>query len=226
MKRRAFLSEVCRETRAGFTLIEVVVASVIMVVLAAVTIPQVLDALDKKRIEDTRDALVDLHYGIVNSNATGFMNVVRTTANNAATGVAPGKLTELSEPIVQSNTLYPTSCTSVAQGTFATNSTGYFSNVASTTWTLGGPFISRVVSATDGLALPIGQLQNTIVRTANPNTQPAWIQLRINNVNPGDADALDQRIDGVAGPSVGTIQYTTSGGVSTVNYLIPVPNRC
>src|SRR4051812_10787953 len=127
MKRRTILPEVGRENRAGFTLIEVVVASVIMVVLAAVTIPQVLDALDKKRIEDARDALVDLHYGIVNSNPTGFMNVVRPPANNAATGVAPGKLTELSEPIVQSSTLYPTSCTSVAQGTSATNSTGYFS---------------------------------------------------------------------------------------------------
>jgi hypothetical protein len=50
--------------------------------------------------------------------------------------------------------------------------------------------------------------------------------MRINNVDPDDAAALDLRIDGVAGAAAGTIQYTTAGGVSTVSYLIPVPNRC
>jgi prepilin-type N-terminal cleavage/methylation domain-containing protein len=219
-------SAATKHPRSGFTLIEVVVASAIMVVLAAVTIPQVLDALDKKRIEDTRDMLLELHYGIVNTDNTGFLNVVRTGASATNTSPAPGKLTELSEPIVSQSTLYPTSCTSVAQGTFATNSTGYFNNTAATTWTLGGPFIDRVVSATDGLALPIGQLQNTIVRTANPNTTPAWIELRINNVSVNDAAALDVRLDGVADPNAGTIQYTTSGSLATVSYLIPVPNRC
>jgi prepilin-type N-terminal cleavage/methylation domain-containing protein len=201
--------------RSGFTLIEVVVASVIMVVLAAITIPQVMDALDKKRIEDTKDVLVELHYGFVNSNQTGFMNIVRTGASATNTSPVPGKLTELSEPIISNNAaLYPNSCG------------GTFNLTASTTWTLGGPFVDRVVSATDGLALPIGQLQNNLIRTAVPNTTPAWIEMRINNVDPDDAAALDLRIDGVANATAGTIQYTTTGGVSTVNYLIPVPNRC
>src|SRR5438045_8160709 len=89
-----------RAGRSAFTLIEVVVASVIMVVLAAITIPQVMDALDKKRIEDTYTALVDIHYGFVNSNQTGFMNVVRTGASATNSSPVPGRLTELSEPII------------------------------------------------------------------------------------------------------------------------------
>lgn len=201
--------------RPGFTLIEVVVAGTIMVILAAITIPQVMDALDKKRIEDTVDALLELHYGFVNSNGTGFMNVVRTGASATNTSPVPGRLTQLSEPIISNNAAnYPNSCAAT------------YNLTASTSWTLGGPFIERVVSATDGLRLPIGQLQNTLVRTAAPPTTPAWIEMRINNVDPDDAAALDLRIDGVAGAAAGTIQYTTAGGVSTVNYLIPVPNRC
>lgn len=208
--------------RSGFTLIEVVVASVIMVVLAAITIPQVMDALDKKRIEDTYDALLELHYGFVNSQQTGFMNIVRTGGSATNTSTVPGKLTHLSEPIVAaSSTNYHNSCGPAATATFSYNAT------AVTTWTLGGPFIERVVSATDGLRLPIGQLQNTLVRTANPNTTPAFIQLRILNVDPDDAAELDLRVDGVAGAAAGTIRYTTDAfNVSTVNYLIPVPNRC
>jgi prepilin-type N-terminal cleavage/methylation domain-containing protein len=207
--------------RSGFTLIEVVVASVIMVVLAAITIPQVMDALDKKRIEDTYNILMELQYGFVNSQQTGFMNIVRTGASATNTSAVPGKLTQLSEPIISQNVNYPNSC-----GTGLTGGTGYYNTTAATTWTLGGPFIDRVVSATDGLALPIGQLQNTLVRTPAFPTAPAWIQMRINNVDPNDAAALDLRIDGVAGPAAGTIQYTTAAGVSTVNYFIPVANRC
>jgi prepilin-type N-terminal cleavage/methylation domain-containing protein len=204
-----------RRQRAGFSLIEVVVASVIMVVLAAITIPQVMDALDKKRIEDSYNILLDLHYGFVNSAQTGFMNIVRTGASATNTSPVPGRLTELSAPIISNDAVnYPNSCGAT------------FNLTASTTWTLGGPFITRVVSATDGLALPIGQLQNALVRSAVPNTTPAWIEMRINNVDPNDAAALDLRVDGVAGPAAGTIQYTTASGVSTVNYFIPVPNRC
>jgi prepilin-type N-terminal cleavage/methylation domain-containing protein len=201
--------------RRGFTLMEVVVAAAILVVLAAVTIPQVLDALDKKRIEDTYDILQEVHYAITNSQNTGFMNIVRTGAS-ANSSTAPGKLTELSEPISQNNVNYLNSCG--AGGTFNTS--------AATTWATGGPFLDRAVSATDGLALPVGQLQNSITRTNNPPTTPAFLKLAIANVDPDDAAALDVRIDGVAGTATGAIQYTPSTNPVTVNYLIPVPNRC
>src|SRR4051812_9546941 len=102
----------------GFTLMEVVVASAILVILAAGTIPEVLDALDKKRIEDTYDILQEIHYSIANSQGTGFMNIVRTGAS-ASSNTAPGRLTELSEPISQNNVTYLNSCG--AGGTFNTS---------------------------------------------------------------------------------------------------------
>jgi prepilin-type N-terminal cleavage/methylation domain-containing protein len=210
-----------RAAKSGFTLIEVVVAAVILVILAAITVPQVMDSLDKQRIEDTYGILQEIHYSITNTNQTGFMNVVRTGAAVTNTSTAPGKLTHLTEPIVAaSSTNYHNSCGSGTTATWSYNAT------AVTTWTLGGPFLERAVSFTDGIALPIGQLQNTLIRTANPATTPAYLQLRINNVDPNDAAALDIRIDGVADAANGTIRYTTVSNVSTVNYVIPVPNRC
>src|SRR3954469_4082027 len=122
--------------RGGFTLMEVVVASAILVILAAVTIPQVLDALDKKRIEDTYDVLQEIHYSITNSQNTGFMNIVRTGAS-ANSNTAPGRLTELSEPISQNNVTFLNSC----------GGTGTFNTSAATTWATGGPFLGRTVSA-------------------------------------------------------------------------------
>ena len=214
--------------RQGFTLIEVVVASVILVILAAITIPQVMDALDKKRIEDTYDLLLEVHYGITNSNQTGFMNVVRTGAAATNSTTVPGKLSHLSEPIVAaSSTDFHNSCGPGATATYSYNAT------ATTSWTLGGPFLRRAVQIStvafqDGLDTPIGQLQNSLVRTQIPplSTVAQFIQMRINNVDPNDAAALDLLVDGVAGAATGTIRYTTVSGVSTVNYLIPVPNRC
>jgi hypothetical protein len=196
---------------------EVVVASAILVILAAVTIPQVLDALDKKRIEDTYDILQEVHYSLTNTSHTGFMNLVRTGANTNTTTTAPGALTELTEPISQNNANYLNSC----------GGTGTFNTTAATTWATGGPFLDRVVSATDGLRLPIGQMQNAITRSANPPTSPAFLKLAIANVDPNDAAALDLRVDGAAGSASGAVQYTPSTtSPVTVFYLIPVPNRC
>jgi prepilin-type N-terminal cleavage/methylation domain-containing protein len=226
-------------TRVGFTLVEVIVAAVILSLLAAVTVPQVMDAIDKKRVQDSYDILVEIQGGITNTLGTGFIDVVRTGASATNTSMMPGKVSELSEPI-QSNqlTTYPNACGANA----AVNTTfGAFSGAnatsgtsAQTTWTIGGPFIHRVVSQVDGLALPIGQLQNTILRTITSVTAPPmgatgattaqWIRLRINNVDGPDQVALDLLVDGVAGTNVGRVQYVAGG--TTIDYLIAVPNRC
>ncbi len=211
-------------TPRGFTLMEVVIAAVILVFLAAITVPQVMDALDKKRVEDTVDLLQELHYGITNSRQTGFMNVVRTGAAVTNSSTVPGRLSHLTEPIVAaSSTNFHNSCGPAATATYNYNGT------AVTTWRVQSPYYRGVVSSVDGLASPIGQIQNTLVRTPNPppsTTLPQFIQIRINDVDPNDATALDVRIDGVANTNAGTIRITNDGAVRTVNYLIPVPQRC
>src|SRR3954468_13460489 len=99
------------KSRAAFTLVEVVVAAVILAMLAAVTIPQVMDALDKKRVRESYDILLELQSGITNTLGTGFIDIVRTGASATNTNMMPGKLSELSEPIISAQlTTYPNSC--------------------------------------------------------------------------------------------------------------------
>lgn len=201
--------------RRGFTLFEVVVAALIVAILAAATVPQVMNALDQKRINDTHALLLELHYGFTNTAQTGFLNVVRTGATVSTSSTVPGRLSHLSERILSNTATVPNSCGAV-----------YPNNTLSTsTWNSYGPFFTRVVTA-GGFNTPIGLIQNTLYRTANPPTTPAWIQMRIVNVDSIDAYNLDVLIDGAATTNTGTIQYTTVSGVSTVNYLIPVVNRC
>jgi type II secretory pathway pseudopilin PulG len=197
--------------RSAFTLFEVVAAALIVSIIAAVTVPVVLDALDRKRVSDTYTLLQELQIGVANTQGTGFMNTVRTGAAVTTSSTVPGLLSELSAQIATTDL---NSCAATFNNTTATNS-----------WPTNGPYIDRVVG-TQGIASPIGQIQNTLVRTVNPPTTPAFLQIRINNVDPNDADKLDLLVDGVANTAQGTIRYTTASGVSTVNYLIPVVNRC
>lgn len=238
MDSEPVLTPIGAARRAGFTLVEVVVAAVILALLAAVTVPQIMDALDKKRVQDSYDILSEIQYAIVNTAGTGFANVVRSNAASSITSFYPGKLTHLTEPILSGNvTLYPNSCG--ANG--VTGTTGGYTggNAASgtsaqTTWTLGGPFLTRVVSATDGLALPIGQLQNTILRTITSTTAPPmgaagattpqYIRLRINSVDVNDQTQLDLLVDGTTGATTGRVWYTAGG--TTVDFVIVVANRC
>jgi prepilin-type N-terminal cleavage/methylation domain-containing protein len=205
-----------KSLRNGFTLAEVAVAALIVAALAAVTIPQVLDALDKKRVSDTQDILRELHSAIINTNRTGFANLVRTGAA-AGTEAAPGRLSHLSHRI---STTDPTSCP-------ATN----YNATAVSNWQTFGPFTSRIATS-GGLRTPIGQLQNTIFRNQAAVTPPAasdpsfFLWLRITSVDERDAAALDRLVDGDNSPTAGTIQYVASGGTATVDYYIPIFNRC
>src|SRR4051812_23452432 len=98
--------------RAGFTLMEVAVAAVIVAMLAAVTAPYFVSFLDRQRAQTTADKLAALATGIA-----AFSAAVHTTA--AATNTAyPGKLSELANVILANSTVTHNSCGSAATGTF------------------------------------------------------------------------------------------------------------
>src|SRR5438045_7779815 len=81
--------------RAGFSLIEIVVAAVIVIVLAGVLIPQLATYSDQQRIIDTATALAAVRDAITDKTVGYFAKVTvnpgrvsqlsnRPTANNAA----------------------------------------------------------------------------------------------------------------------------------------------
>jgi hypothetical protein len=202
--------------RAGFTLIEMVGAGAILALLAAITIPQVMDALDKKRINDTHELLQEIQYAFTNSDQTGFLNLVRSGANITQGGTIPGELAQLAQPI----------------STTELNSCGVaFNNTAVTTWRTYGPFLMRPVSPVDGLRTPIGNIQNALSRspatTQGTFTSPAFIRLQFTSVDSLDALALDKEVDGALGATAGSVQYTyPPGGGVTLFFVIPIGNRC
>lgn len=207
-----------RNARSGFTLAEVVVAGFILAVLAAVTIPQVLDALAKKRIDDTYEILQEVQYAFTNTTQTGFLNVVRSGATVSTSSTVPGRLVQLVSPIVANQAAtHPNSCGAA------------YTTTAQTTWASFGPFLDRVVTTTDGLATPIGRFQNTLNRTLAVQgtfTLPVFIRLTMPDVDSVDAVNLDRKMDGAVGATTGAIQYTFSAGEASVDFLIPIVNRC
>jgi prepilin-type N-terminal cleavage/methylation domain-containing protein len=207
-----------RTARRGFTLAEVVVAGFILAVLAAVTIPQIMDALAKKRIDDAYEIFQEVQHAFTNTDQTGFLNVVRSGATVSTSSTVPGRLTQLHTPIISNQAAtHPNSC-----GTA-------FTTTAQTTWASFGPFLERAVSATDGLATPIGNFQNTLARTLAVQgtfTQAVFIRLTMANVDSLDALAMDRKMDGAVGATSGSIQYTFASGAATLSFLIPIVNRC
>jgi hypothetical protein len=178
----------------------------------------VIGALDKQRVQETYDILQEVQYAFTNTDGTGFLNTVRTGNNVTQTSVVPGLLSELVYPITSNSLAMPNSC----GGTFQTST-------AASTWATFGPFLKRTVSTTQGLATPIGRINNTLTRTLaiqGTHTQPVSIQLFMDSIDVNDAAALDLLVDGAAGTNAGTLQYSISGGLATVFYLIPIVNRC
>jgi len=198
-----------RRGRDGFSLLEVTVALIIVLILAAVTVPSLISSIEFKQVTDTRDRLVELKNAVSNATTTGFYDKVTNY---------PRKLSELSQPIVAySATNYPNSC-----GTAFTNT-----NV--TNWNSNGPFIDTFIPTT-GLIVPIGLVQNDMVRTpatANAGT----LAFKLLAVEKGLALELDYVMDGSDGAAAGTIRWvdpspTGGAGYVDISYLMSVGAKC
>jgi prepilin-type N-terminal cleavage/methylation domain-containing protein len=192
-------------TARAFTLIEVVVALVVVLVLAAVALPNVNGYLQQKRVEATRDQIT-----VIAQALTAFETDINANA---------GRLSEFSSPIISGNATYATGTDDSCGAAF--------SNAERDDW--DGPYINFLVDRTGGMVTPIGVAQDSLTRI--PNSATAGV-LRINFVNSvalEDAVLLDQIInapgDGNAAGSVTWVMPAVNGMV-TLYVSLPVNNRC
>ena len=196
-----------RVRRAGFTLVEVIVALAVLLILAAVAIPQVGGYLDQKRIESTAAQLAIVRDALY-LTGTGFRQVIQANAS---------ELSHLSSPLTAVD---DDSCGNA------------FSNAERNRWPNGGPFVNFVIDATAGMATPIGLANNALVRAPTTATTGVTNRLRITwtNASLADAEALDLHVDGTAGWNTGTVQWTpqagTNGVVTTLYYDIVIDATC
>lgn len=194
-----------RRTGHAFTLVEVVVALVIVLVLAAVALPNVNGYLAQKRVDATRDQLTAIAQAV--------------TAFEADINANAGRLSEFSSPIISGNATYSTGTDDSCGAAF--------SNGERDDW--DGPYINFLVDRTGGMVTPIGVASDSLTRI--PNTNSAGV-LRINfdkSVALEDAILLDQTInapgDGNAAGSV-TWEMPAVEGMVTMYFTLPVNNRC
>jgi prepilin-type N-terminal cleavage/methylation domain-containing protein len=205
-----------RANRSGFSLIEVIVASLIVVVLAAIVLPNVVDYMNNKRAVDTAQLLVDLGSAVTDpSNGDGFYQLVQ---RGGGVDTYPGQLSELVNPIT-TTTADRNSCG------------GTFNTTAVASWTANGPFLGTMIATTGGLMSPIGLIQDSISRnppaTNTTTTAAGVLEIRMLAVDLSDAQYVDRVIDRGDGPTKGQLRYTDLGtGFADVKFLVPAGARC
>lgn len=193
---------------AGFTLIEVVVAMAVILILAAVALPNVTGYLDQKRIDATAAQLATVRDALYNpvAGANAFFQKV-VTAN-------AGRLSELDSTIISGNVYTDNSCGNTFTVTQRNN------------WQANGPFMTYNSEHFTGMMTPIGMAEDTLTRDATYN--PAKVRITFLNAALADAQLLDAAVEN-DGWNAGIVRWTPQNGVNgnvTLYYFIQINNTC
>lgn len=190
-----------RRSRRGFTLVEVIVALAVMLILAAVALPQMAGYLDQQRIQDTATLMATVRDALYGPSTSFRSNV----------GANAGRLSHLSTPLVNGD---DNSC--------GNNYNGGQRN----SWPNGGPYVNFVIDPTGGLRTPIGQADDLMTRITGGGT---WLRINFNNsVTLADAQALDLHVDGSLSATTGTVRWTAQAGtdMATLHYYVAINSTC
>jgi prepilin-type N-terminal cleavage/methylation domain-containing protein len=191
--------------RSAFTLVEVIVALAVILILAAVAVPQLGGYLDQKRVEETAALLAQLRDALFGP-ATSF---------RAEVGANASRLSHLSTPIVNGD---DDSCGS------------NYSNGERGNWPDGGPYINWIIDPAAGLRTPIGQAQDLLERVpVNGGGSTGRLRIRFpNTVTLVDAQALDVYVDGVQNGTSGVVHWAQQPGTDMANvyYDVLIDGTC
>jgi type II secretory pathway pseudopilin PulG len=191
---------------------EVVVALVVVLALAAVALPSLAGYLDQKNVEATATQLATVRDAIYNTAGTNVAFWQRVTKG-------PSRLSQLTTVITTG--AYP----AIGAGNSCHVA---FVNADVTRWNTFGPFLNYPISPTTGLVTPIGIAVDTLTRVPHSATTG---QVRINFLNSvelSNATLLDAAVDAGNGNATGVVQWVLPAvsGIVTMYYFVNVNNVC
>src|SRR5687767_1546635 len=201
--------------RAGFSLVELVVALAVILILAAVALPNLTGYLDQKRIDATATQLFAIRDALYNTTAGAVAFNQNVGSTNA------GRLSELSSPIISGDASYATGTDDSCGGTFSVPQRN--------AWVTFGPFTTYTSERTTGMMFPIGMAEDSLTRVPNSNN-PGDLRLNFRSVDLDDAAMLDETIDGTTnGWNAGRVQWTPQNGLNgivTMYYFVTIDAEC
>jgi type II secretion system protein G len=185
-----------KRSRAGFTLVEILVALVLIGLLVGALVPSVLNQLGRG---DTNRAIEDL---------SAIENAVRSFRVDVRRW--PGDLDDLViQPVI--SPAPPADTALVGQG-------GYTAGLLQQ-W--NGPYLERVtLTPTDEtLASPNGGTIRSNFTTVTAAGQPSYLAVEVVDLALDQIEEIDQVVDNGDGQSSGRIRWTLSGSDYTMQYL-------
>lgn len=193
--------------RPGFTLAEVVVATIIMAVIAAVAVTSLAGYYNQKRVAETAVILASLGTSLNNNNtAGGGMGFLQIVARKY-----PRQLNHLTRQILTTDL----SCIGAV-----------YTAANATAWATAAPYSGLNIIQGQGVATPLGWVHDSVVKgTAGAGTA-GWVELHIDSLSPDDAQALDILIDNTSNAATGLVRYVATTGVPSlrlIRYLLPSP---
>jgi prepilin-type N-terminal cleavage/methylation domain-containing protein len=205
-----------RGRRRAFSLVEIVVALAVILILAAVALPNVAGYLDQKKAEATAAQLAVVRDALFNpATTTDFYDVVGN--------VNAGRLSHLDSAIASN---------AVASG-FDNSCGNQYTGGQRNNWPNGGPFMTFNSSQAGGMMTPIGPADDTLNTVGASGTTPRYLRIVFLNAKLSDAEALEMVVDGTATPNTGwntnvvrwTPQAGTAGNV-TLYYYVTINGTC
>lgn len=187
----------------GFTLVEIAVALAVILILAAVALPNLTGYLDQKRVDSAVERLTIAANGVYDNtgNKEGFYQKV---------GAHPGKLSQLTSAIT-------------SDGTTKDLCNASFSKGEVTNWTNNAPFVNFYIDPS-GMPTGVGTANDQLTRE---QVSGLWTsRIDIPNATPEDAAALDETADGSTGQAAGYVRWTTTGNTVTIHIHVPINNSC
>lgn len=201
-----------QRARSGFTLIEIVVVTGIIVIMGAIAFVTLSSNRQRQKVDASLDLLRDLTTALY-----AYDSATANSTTNFVPGRFPSRLHHLTNQITSTNTANCPLCRNSCGMVAAPVSNSRYTAANVTGWTSRGPFYSRDIKLHVGFLIPIGLVRDSLTRipaqtatntTALADTERGRLQIRIDSVRLEDMLVLKSLVDGTSNAATGILRWS------------------